>query len=372
MSKLVLMANESIGKLPGMKLFTIVTGGIFGYGILSVLAFFLFFAAGFVVGLIVGEGWESTQAGLICLYLSAFALLNLMSVVPMLIVVWLGLVLLYVTSIGLAVILKVPGILRNSSEDQAIKGLQSETPGVRKSAILECGRLRLYRAEPLLTSLLLTDPDIDIRMCAYYVLEGLNLPKMRIILNALNDAPNKGYRLNLIRLLGKLTNNRQVFALTDLYLKDSDVDVRLAILAVFDGFYPADTVDLLLKMMSASEDKKLKLKLLSVLHKYDHILTVEPLVKMLKTETDRDVRLAIYSVLGDIKDVRSNEVFFQALQDGDPEIRNLAAETLKRLGIKFANRDVVKEIVKAPCKYCGTLVEVTCSKCISCGAPLQR
>lgn len=30
---------------------------------------------------------------------------------------------------------------------------------------------------------------------------------------------------------------------------------------------------------------------------------------------------------------------------------------------------VIKEIVKAPCRYCGTLVEVTTAKCPSCGAP---
>lgn len=35
-------------------------------------------------------------------------------------------------------------------------------------------------------------------------------------------------------------------------------------------------------------------------------------------------------------------------------------------------REIIKEIVKIPCKYCGTLVPVTDPKCESCGAPLSR
>ena len=34
-------------------------------------------------------------------------------------------------------------------------------------------------------------------------------------------------------------------------------------------------------------------------------------------------------------------------------------------------KEVVHEVVKVPCKYCGTLVEVTSQNCPSCGAPLK-
>lgn len=50
---------------------------------------------------------------------------------------------------------------------------------------------------------------------------------------------------------------------------------------------------------------------------------------------------------------------------------------LKRRQILFGSdslpkeKEIVKEIVKLPCKYCGTLVEVTAAKCDSCGAPLK-
>jgi len=366
------METGTVLKNTANGLLLVITALTWGYLLLSVVAIPLLFFVCLLVTSLTGGDLSQSQAGQIFLYAFILAVLNISSIAPIVLGAWLTILSAY--AILYAVII-IPRLIESYSHYQLnhLWGmLESENATNRLYAVRECGSRRLLTAEDKLTSMVLTDPDLDVRLAAYDVMEGFSRPKMGVILNALNDAPNNGYKINLIKLLGKITKNRQVFALTDLYLKDSDVDVRLAILAVFDGFYPADTVDLLLKMMSASEDKKLKLKLLSVLHKYDHILTVEPLVKMLKTETDRDVRLAIYSVLGDIKDVRSNEVFFQALQDGDPEIRNLAAETLKRLGIKFANRDVVKEIVKAPCKYCGTLVEVTCSNCISCGAPLQR
>ena len=35
-------------------------------------------------------------------------------------------------------------------------------------------------------------------------------------------------------------------------------------------------------------------------------------------------------------------------------------------------KETIKEVVKIPCSYCGTLVENTATKCPSCGAPFKR
>ncbi|MGI0133244.1 MAG: hypothetical protein ACREDK_09215 [Thermoplasmata archaeon] len=35
------------------------------------------------------------------------------------------------------------------------------------------------------------------------------------------------------------------------------------------------------------------------------------------------------------------------------------------------HREIVREIVKVPCRYCGSLVEVTSTKCAACGATLR-
>ncbi len=39
----------------------------------------------------------------------------------------------------------------------------------------------------------------------------------------------------------------------------------------------------------------------------------------------------------------------------------------------LVTQDIQKEVVKVPCKYCGTLMELTAgiSKCPSCGAPIK-
>jgi rubrerythrin len=38
----------------------------------------------------------------------------------------------------------------------------------------------------------------------------------------------------------------------------------------------------------------------------------------------------------------------------------------------YKEKEIIREVVKVPCEYCGTLVEVTNPKCPSCGAPLKR
>jgi hypothetical protein len=35
-------------------------------------------------------------------------------------------------------------------------------------------------------------------------------------------------------------------------------------------------------------------------------------------------------------------------------------------------KETIREIVKIPCAYCGTLIEITAAKCPNCGAPLKK
>lgn len=34
-------------------------------------------------------------------------------------------------------------------------------------------------------------------------------------------------------------------------------------------------------------------------------------------------------------------------------------------------KEVIKEVVKVPCKYCGSLIDITGQKCPNCGAPIK-
>lgn len=74
--------------------------------------------------------------------------------------------------------------------------------------------------------------------------------------------------------------------------------------------------------------------------------------------------------------------------DTDPMVRetiNNAMKQIENLGInqsiniynssdepRIIEKETIREIVKIPCKYCGTLVDVTLTRCPSCGAPFTR
>lgn len=99
---------------------------------------------------------------------------------------------------------------------------------------------------------------------------------------------------------------------------------------------------------------------------------VEYYIGQLKS-TDRDVRLySVYRLLKS-EDIRATEPLLQLLNDPDIEVRNLAARALKKFNVQPLPREkeIVIQIVKIPCKYCGNLVENTAAKCPSCGAPLS-
>ncbi len=88
-----------------------------------------------------------------------------------------------------------------------------------------------------------------------------------------------------------------------------------------------------------------------------------------------------YSILkrftiGDVKPVTS--------QPASPTISSLApaaavqaqAAPAPAPGVQIEKiiheKETIREIVKVPCGYCGTLVEITATKCPSCGAPLKK
>jgi len=41
-------------------------------------------------------------------------------------------------------------------------------------------------------------------------------------------------------------------------------------------------------------------------------------------------------------------------------------------GTVFHEKEIIKEIVKVPCAYCGVLMDITSTKCPTCGAPVNR
>ncbi|WP_424359742.1 HEAT repeat domain-containing protein [Methanocella sp. MCL-LM] len=100
---------------------------------------------------------------------------------------------------------------------------------------------------------------------------------------------------------------------------------------------------------------------------------VEPLLNHMKSPLP-EVRLWAIILISVLEDVRSWEPIRNALNDESPMVRNAAADAMRQLKIPMdiGTKQVIKEIVKIPCKYCGTYIENTCTTCPSCGAPLGK
>jgi hypothetical protein len=57
-----------------------------------------------------------------------------------------------------------------------------------------------------------------------------------------------------------------------------------------------------------------------------------------------------------------------SIQDEMKRIRGRSVQSPQQVQVK----EVVREMVKYPCLYCNSLIEVTSSRCSSCGAPQRK
>lgn len=76
---------------------------------------------------------------------------------------------------------------------------------------------------------------------------------------------------------------------------------------------------------------------------------------------------------------RAREGFLEGKRQALAMSRQVAAPSRIKAELKtpapaqvVREREIIKEIVKVPCRYCGNLVPVTASKCPTCSAPLAR
>lgn len=111
--------------------------------------------------------------------------------------------------------------------------------------------------------------------------------------------------------------------------------------------------------------------------KYGGIGYVEPLLVLMRSPRP-EIRAGSMILVAGYNDIRSYGPIKSALRDESPAVRDIAAICIKELNIQVAEdreiyveKETVLEIVKIPCKYCGTLIENTSRACASCGAPLK-
>ncbi len=154
------------------------------------------------------------------------------------------------------------------------------------------------------------------------------------LIGALTD-PDPNIRSSAASILGTLSDIRAIEPLIAA-LRDNDQDVRLEAVRSLDCF--------------------------------DDPRTIGPLKELLK-DPSRDVQSAALSALGDfsteltgLPKTPSKPDRYNDSEGGGDEV---PSESVVR------EREIIREIVKVPCKYCGTLVEITKSSCQSCGAPFK-
>ncbi len=134
--------------------------------------------------------------------------------------------------------------------------------------------------------------------------------------------------------------------------------------------FAPDTINSLIPLINSS-NKNMSDAVCKVFLEFNSV-AVEPLI-MLLNSPDKNMRVNSLNILGKIKDIRSVDYIMKALKDEDVDVRNAAAVAIKGFNIQSMSRDreTIREIVKMPCKYCGTLIEVTATRCPSCGAPFK-
>ncbi|OPY28013.1 MAG: HEAT repeat protein [Methanocella sp. PtaU1.Bin125] len=111
--------------------------------------------------------------------------------------------------------------------------------------------------------------------------------------------------------------------------------------------------------------------------KYSGTYLVEPLLVHMKSPFP-EIRAWTIFLISLYEDIRTYGPIKEALNDESAMVRNAAAEAVKQLKIplndspKEVHREVIKEIVKIPCRYCGTFIVNTSTTCFNCGAPLNK
>jgi HEAT repeat protein len=190
------------------------------------------------------------------------------------------------------------------------------------------------------------------------------------LIQALGD-DNTFIRLYAAEALGDLNDRVAVNPLINA-LNDKEFLVRSKAVEALGKIGDDKAVKPLLRMLN-DRDKEVSIIAFKTLCDYRF---VEALIIILE-ETERDACINAIKILEKIDDVRAIEPIMKMVYDPDAEIRNTAALALKNKNIRITPREApviketIREIVKIPCKYCGTLVLNTSVKCPSCGAPLN-
>jgi hypothetical protein len=202
----------------------------------------------------------------------------------------------------------------------------------------------------------------------------INSMKSRGNINGLIEAlgdDNTFIRLYAAEALGDINDRVAVNPLINA-LNDKEFLVRSKAVEALGKIGDDRAVKPLLRMVN-DRDKGVRNIVFETLCDYRF---VEAIISVLD-DKERDTCINAIKILEKVDDVRAVEPIMKMVYDPDAEIRNTAALALKNKNIRIVPREApvvketIREIVKIPCKYCGTLILNTSVKCSNCGAPLS-
>jgi len=184
------------------------------------------------------------------------------------------------------------------------------------------------------------------------------------LVNSLSTAKND---LNHVtRVLLKSFGSDAVMPLASA-LNSPDTIVKATAASILGELMDSRAIDPLIAAVR-DPDKIVRLEAVRALDKFDDPRAIEAL-KTARKDSSWEVQAAAAKALGDF----SSDLTGLDGQTDVPLSNNFPMDFSmpQTDGGTIIEREVVREIVKVPCKYCGTLVEITKSSCQSCGAPFK-
>lgn len=268
---------------------------------------------------------------------------------------------------------RVKEMVARKDVDSIIDYLNSPSLTIRAEAAIALGNMGDSRAvEPLINHMY--DNESPMRWHAAEALGKLGDPKaIPVLLKALYDK-DKFVQQKADNAIWKI-NRRGLY---QLILAFSNQDQNVVVSAYnYVKAYGDQAVEPLIEALKNSNNE-VRINASLLLGELKDIRSVEPMIESLKDPSPK-VRINAIRALERLGDIRATEPLVRTLKDEDSTVRNTAAIALKKLNVKMIPKEneVVKEketiynIVKIPCKYCGTLIENTSPYCSSCGAPLN-
>lgn len=219
--------------------------------------------------------------------------------------------------------------------DVALRALHDSKATTRRLAVEMLGRMQINSATPALAPLL-ADPEPAVRAAAAAALGALRANSSIHELIALLDDSEEDVREAALAALPQLEVTpapELLTTLTDRMKNDSSLAVQKKAVLALARFGAVDEVISYLTPRLNSEDSRLRRSALETVSEIAPYIDSSLVIKSILNSIDNSssiIRRAAIAALGSLKDESVNKTLVNYLADVDPNVRNIAAESLRR------------------------------------------